>query len=281
MSDASEPLGGSSFYFHTPTLQAVKGFLYPICIGHYYCDSNYRIQRNSFDSFLMGVVIEGSGYFEVDSVVAALRKGDIFILDCYKEHTYGADGSLEFFWIHFDGITARHYYESVYERYHNLIRISGESLQEALRPVKKILEGFEAGAACKEVQMSKYITDMLTSILMADEEVYVGRDDQSAVDKAITYIRQNYSRNVTVEELAVCVSLSPYYFIRQFKKIVGLTPHHYITAVRINSARFYLRTTEKSIKEIGYMCGFQSENSFCITFKKQTGQTPTLFRKNA
>ena len=129
--------------------------------------------------------------------------------------------------------------------------------------------------------MSKYITDMLTSILISEEAttaVHRPASGISPVELATAYIRQHYQEAISVDKLAGKVSLSPYYFIREFKKETGLTPHSYLTAMRINSAKFYLRTTGKSIKEIGFACGFQSENSFCITFKKQEGMTPTQFR---
>lgn len=82
-----------------------------------------------------------------------------------------------------------------------------------------------------------------------------------------------------LERLAKRVSLSPFYFSRRFKQETGYTPYHYIYTSRIHLARFYLKTSEDTVKEIGYRCGFKSEHSFCTALKNEMGQTPTEFRE--
>lgn len=274
-------LPASQLYFHTPSSTATNGFLYPLCIGHFFCDRTYHVRRSSFDSFLAILVVQGSGYVEIDGITHIINAGELTMIDCYKPHAYGAQNPWEFYWIHFDGITARHYFNLIQNKYPHIFQLSQEVFSETLLPVNAILQSFSCEVACKEIQMSKYITDMLTSILISEETttaVHRPASGISPVELATAYIRQHYQEAISVDELAGKVSLSPYYFIREFKKETGLTPHSYLTAMRINSAKFYLRTTGKSIKEIGFACGFQSENSFCITFKKQEGMTPTQFR---
>ena len=86
------------------------------------------------------------------------------------------------------------------------------------------------------------------------------------------------SSNLTMEELADHVSLNLSYFIRCFKKETGMTPHSYLISIRLQQAVYYLKTTDRTVKDIGFACGFQSENSFCITFKKHKGYTPSEYR---
>lgn len=81
------------------------------------------------------------------------------------------------------------------------------------------------------------------------------------------------------ERLAKRVSLSPFYFSGRFKQETGYTPYHYIYTSRIHLAQFYLKTSEDTVKEIGYRCGFKSEHSFCTALKNEMGQTPTEFRE--
>lgn len=274
-------LPASQIYFHTPSSTAANGFLYPLCIGHFYCDHTYQICRSSFDSFLAILVICGTGYVEIDGAAHIIKAGEITMIDCYKPHAYGAGNSLEFYWIHFDGITARHYFNLIQNKYPHIFHLSHDAFAETLLPVSAILDSFSCQIPCKEIQMSKLITDMLTSILLSEESTPENHSPAagiSPVELATAYIRQHYQDAISIVKLAEKVALSPYYFIREFKKETGLTPHSYLTAMRINSAKFYLRTTSLSIKEIGFVCGFQSENSFCITFKKQEGMTPTQFR---
>lgn len=56
-----------------------------------------------------------------------------------------------------------------------------------------------------------------------------------------------------------------------FKRETGYTLREYLLNTRINAARFYLRTTHLSLKEIAYRCGYGSDSTFCTTFKRITG----------
>jgi AraC-like DNA-binding protein len=80
--------------------------------------------------------------------------------------------------------------------------------------------------------------------------------------------------------LASKAALSPYHFLRCFKKETGSTPHKYVLAVRINTAKHYLKNTSMSVKEIAAKCGFSSESGFCISFRHITGISPGEFRSS-
>lgn len=88
----------------------------------------------------------------------------------------------------------------------------------------------------------------------------------------------HFDEMITLDQLAAMSSLSPYYFSRQFTKAVGETPHQYIISVRIDAAKYLLKNTSLSIKEIGYRCGFSSESSFNTTFRKRCGHSPGQYR---
>ena len=59
---------------------------------------------------------------------------------------------------------------------------------------------------------------------------------------------------------------------------IGRSPVEYLIHTRINAAKFYLKTTQLSLKEISYRCGFSSESSFCTVFKRVAGVTPQTYR---
>jgi transcriptional regulator GlxA family with amidase domain len=80
--------------------------------------------------------------------------------------------------------------------------------------------------------------------------------------------------------LAGRVSLSRYYFTRLFKKETGYTPHKYVLMARINAAKFYLKSSRLSIKEISASCGFANECGFCAAFRRIVGITPMVYRNS-
>ena len=99
------------------------------------------------------------------------------------------------------------------------------------------------------------------------------------VRRTIGVIRSNYFEKLTIQWLADQVRVDRTYLYRLFKKEVGICPKEYLTQYRIRMATVMLSTTNQSIKEISYACGFTDTSLFSICFKKYLGFTPQQFRK--
>ena len=102
----------------------------------------------------------------------------------------------------------------------------------------------------------------------------------SVVDMAKDYIRDNYGRNISLEDVSRAVDISPYYFSRLFKEETGENFIEYLTAIRMERARELLVNPRYSMKEICSMIGYQDPNYFSRSFKKNVGVTPTEYRDN-
>ncbi len=291
MYNLTNPLPESQIYFHTPSNVARATFLYPICIGHFYCDKDYHISRSAYDSFLMMLVVDGHGILstpDTEGLEAPFKEGQLVLIDCYEPHMYKANGDLEFYWVHFDGINARAYYEYLYSMYGHVIDLSEEQSTALLKNMELLLHCFSSKQGLSEILLAKYLTDCLSFPAHMENRFFkaplqLPAKEASAINSqttsaAVSYMRRHMAEDITVETLADRVSLSPYYFIRLFKKEYGVPPHQYLLSLRLDSACFYLRSTQKTIKDIAFSCGFKSENNFCIAFKKQLGITPTNYR---
>lgn len=100
-----------------------------------------------------------------------------------------------------------------------------------------------------------------------------------AVEAAKAYIRSNYSRDISLDEVSQVVNISPYYFSKIFKEDVGEGFVEYLTGLRMDKARELLNTTEHSMKEICSMVGYADPNYFSRIFKKNVGVTPTEYKQ--
>jgi AraC-like DNA-binding protein len=98
------------------------------------------------------------------------------------------------------------------------------------------------------------------------------------VSAARDLIDRHYARTLPVPRLARACGLSPFHFIRAFRRQVGMTPHQYQRARRIERARELLVTTPLPVTEICDRIGFQSLGSFSSLFRRLTGETPAAFR---
>jgi len=100
------------------------------------------------------------------------------------------------------------------------------------------------------------------------------------VYKVILYIEQNYSKNLTLDELSKVASFSKYHFHRVFKSITGETLGEFIRRVRLQNSTRKLTTSNQDITHIALDLGYETNASFSKAFKKRFGVTPREFSKN-
>jgi AraC family transcriptional regulator len=98
------------------------------------------------------------------------------------------------------------------------------------------------------------------------------------IKKVIEYIKENYQKECTLEELSKVAGISRFYLIRIFKDYIGKTPYDYLLDVRIENAKLILAKENKSITDICHECGFNNMSHFIRMFKKKIGTTPTLYK---
>ncbi|SDX97622.1 response regulator [Paenibacillus sp. CF384] len=92
-------------------------------------------------------------------------------------------------------------------------------------------------------------------------------------------IHNEYKRDLSVEELAESVYLSPNYLSHLFKKQVGVSIIKYITNTRMKKAKELLAETNKKVADISEETGYSNMAYFCSLFKSHFGMTPTQFRE--
>lgn len=269
---------GSEYYIHTPGTIAKKLFFYPICLGHFTYEPGYLLKRNRYDSFLLMYCARGSLKGKSGGKSWRAMAGDVVLLDCYQPHQYGTEDGAEVFWIHFDGLQGRAYFDYIMKLQATVIRPQSREL--FCRCMDEILLMFQGGCVISEARVSALLVHLLTE-LMAGEEVITKEISGTKNIQAVTsYVNEHYTEPLALEQLAKIANLSPYYFTKVFSKEMGMTPHKYVISTRLGAARFLLKTTELSMKEIAFQCGFQSESSFCITFKKEEGCTPSEYKND-
>jgi AraC-like DNA-binding protein len=263
-------------YFHSPSQLAKSMFFYLLCAGHFYCDSNYNVQRNSFRSYLLMYIKTGEGIVTFNSKTLPVKTGDIVLLNCHQPHSYQAN-KWETLWCHFDGNVSSKFFDLIYNTSGCVFPLHGS--QVIPDSLITILETLKNKTVLNESLVSCSIQRMLTELHLIGSKQLYAVTNQTNLDKAITYIQNNYDQKISVRNLALYACMSLYYFSRVFKKSTGYSPHEYITMVRLNRAKILLKATELSIKELAFKVGFNSEANFITCFKKHTTYTPNEFRK--
>lgn len=93
------------------------------------------------------------------------------------------------------------------------------------------------------------------------------------------YILQNFQEDLTIEFLASQVYLSTNYLSSRFKAETGKTINQYITGLRLEQAKVLLKESARNVAEIAAAVGYSDERYFSKLFARETGMTPTQFRR--
>ncbi len=103
--------------------------------------------------------------------------------------------------------------------------------------------------------------------------------EQRLIQQITRYLRDNYNRPITIRDVAAQVHLSERHVSRIFHAATGATIKESVQGLRIESAARQLIDTRQPIQSIGEAAGFPDVQHFTTTFRRHTGLTPAVFRK--
>jgi AraC family transcriptional regulator len=94
------------------------------------------------------------------------------------------------------------------------------------------------------------------------------------------YIEDHLAEPISLTTLAQLARLSPYHFCRAFKQSFGVPPHRFHISQRIERAKVLLEKPARSVTDIGLTVGFCEASSFTAAFRRETGLTPSSYRRS-
>jgi AraC-like DNA-binding protein len=99
--------------------------------------------------------------------------------------------------------------------------------------------------------------------------------------EARDYMRYAYGRSVSLPDVAARANLSPFHFLRVYKRAYGETPHEFLTRLRIERAKTLLARGSHNVTEACFEVGFSSLGSFSSLFAGRVGLSPSEYRRFA
>lgn len=233
----------------------------------------------SEDQVTLLYIIKGGGNFETELSNGQFKKEDLLILNPGMELTIEPLRKVE--WIKFtlSGILfissididstkqlyVTHDDTRQMKAYLDLALIEDANESEGTALItKKLIECVVA-----HILRSKDLT-------IKDDSVQVEDDEIQLVQR---YIRENYSKRLTLDQLASHIGMRKYYFIRVFKQRTGLSPIDYLIQVRLAEAERLLAESNYTVSKIADYVGFHSPSYFSKSFKEVNDCTPSEYRK--
>lgn len=196
-----------------------------------------------------------------------------------QKYVYYAEDRTEAYWVHFTGSNVKAILKKLFFPTKEHVIYSG-TLPEYQQLYRKMIQ---------ELQFCKADYENYLSLLLYQLLIIVGRQQnesqmittavQRDVEYAAHYFNENYNQNINIDEFAASLNMSTCWFIRNFKQYNKITPLAYILSIRIANAQNLLETTSYNITEIASIIGYDNPLYFSRLFKKQTGLSPSDYRR--
>lgn len=151
----------------------------------------------------------------------------------------------------------------------------GNRLNEMLE-----LKGFERLLSLLELLHLLSSTDDFTSFNAKNFSFEVNSQDYPRIQTVYDYVDTNFQGQISLDDIAQKVNMTPPAFSRYFKKLTGKTFIQFVNEYRIAHASKHLIAEDKSIAEISFESGFNNISHFNKQFKLITGVTPRVYRQN-
>ncbi|GIP15472.1 AraC family transcriptional regulator [Paenibacillus montaniterrae] len=230
-------------------------------------------------------------YMEADMI--SLVKNDVAILGAYELHRDYCSTALEYIVVQFDlehffdqsSISYMRYFSETHEplsrtnyifkdRPHIQDEVSG-CIRTMLREADKKEPGYE-------IAVSILIKQILLLLLRNDSRKVLSEQDpfdKIRLKPVLDYVEQHLTDRIAVEEVCQIANMSYYYFVKFFKKSIGLSFTEYVNYRKVKRAERLLLTKDLSITEIGEKIGMPNMAHFYKMFKKYNDCSPKQYQK--
>lgn len=254
------------------------------------------LMHHSHFNFEIMHVNSGCGTYTTARTVYPILPGDIFVFSSNEFHSItnvGREG-LQITNLHFNPQFIQsghsdsntkiniHFCFSHHSEFSN--RIAHDDAEKLSALFQQIESELTSGNT-EYILSIKSFLQLLLIYLVRDHnylntQTSVNHEQVRRIQRTLNYIDEHFSDNITLQELSAIANLTPTYFSRLFKQIIGLSLWNYISYKRIDKA-IHLIATEGSAEnmlKIAVECGFNNTANFNKTFKKITGITPREYK---
>lgn len=264
----------------TPSSIARSAFFYVQETGYFKLKESHRAFRKNLDSYLIVLVLSGSGTLMYNEKFYELKPGSCFFIDCKIPYYHQSSDSApwELIWVHFHGATSKEYY-----RYFSVISdpaLMPQDFGELKDKLERLLDVNTHADLMAEISSSRLIMDILSILL---QDVTNSKEEQTPARQKMLQIRlyldEHYTDKFSLDQLSENFFISKYHLSREFKNHFGITPNHYVISKRITLVKKLLRFSDFTLEDIAAKAGFYDTSYLNKQFKKSEGISASDFRK--
>jgi AraC family transcriptional regulator len=161
-----------------------------------------------------------------------------------------------------------------------LAMLDGVALDSPVMPPNPRVSAWMERARIDEVDLDEAAWLIAEALLQANfvPAARLSAAHRRRVQEAVEHIDARFAEPLALEGLARFAGLSPYHFLRVFRRCTGTTPHQYLLSARLRHAALLLRESALPVTEVAYQCGFADLSNFVRTFHRAIGASPRTWR---
>ena len=238
-------------------------------------DSSWHRFVAFFPYYRIYYIVSGHAViFLENNKMLELVPGNLYFIPAFSLFDAHCDQILKHYWVHFNLDITTASYLSVFQT-KNIVPALPidepviELLTQIVRKPDKGISDLLASEGLLRFLLSKFLPED-SDALYASSARFV---------PVLKYIDDNIQNQISNTKLSELMYVSTTYFSSLFTKQFKISPQQYILQKRLNMAISMLFESNRSVREIAYACGFESENYFNRQFRKLTGMPPGKYRK--
>ncbi|MGO4540770.1 AraC family ligand binding domain-containing protein [Paenibacillus sp. 2TAB19] len=248
---------------------------------------SHRLGPKVYDFYLMHIVLEGEGVFQLEGKRHSLAAGDTFLIEPKQLISYESDSAnpWRYRWVAFSGEHAAELVAAAgFQADQQVIGMA--KWKRAALLFRRIYQTFKVGGADAQLSATGHLHLLLAEYMKAlhaaggDDSVRTAHGQGDLLlQQMIHYLSSQYTHPVSIEQMAESLGYNRAYLSRFFKQRTGVSPVTFLLKLRIDKARHMLRERpELTVEQISASVGLQDALYFSKQFRKLYGQSPTAYR---
>lgn len=267
---------------HTPGTFAKQNLLYVQEVGRLESLTPHRCIRENLDSYLFMIVLEGKGTLEVRGQEYEITKGNCALLDCmnHYEHISDEQDAWKLAWVHFNGVSAKAYYDLFYKyQQENVFEIKDIEQWNAL--IGKLLEKQKDKSFLAELGSAEILLQLLNKVIevVVDKDTLKAEEFKQKNQSIREFLNEEYANQNVLKALEMSIGSKIDTLNEDFSRYYGIGIIEYLENKRLNVAKELLRFTIKTAEEISVESGIGTYEVMEKLFVDKEGVTPQEYRE--
>lgn len=276
----TEDITSSNRILHTPSDFARKNLNYIQEVGKLKSLKPHVSSRSELDSYLLFIVLKGSGSVKISEKGYHVSEGDCVFIDCMEpyEHISDEEHPWELAWVHFNGQNVKAYYDLFLQKNNNMSFYNIHDMRLYTEIIDKIMANQNDKDIMSEIHTSLFLTELMT-LVIKDVVLNGEHKEEHNLSKLREIINERFKEENLFEKMCQEYHLDEITINQEYKNKYGIDLCDYILNRRFTYAKELLRFTVKPVKEIVIESGISNSDLFRHLFIENEGMTAEEYRK--